>query len=72
MKLTMYIIIAIIGTYVSAEGHRISYGAIDNAGEAGSLALFEYGQWVYLIAGSIAVMFAGLAAMNIINRIWRD
>ena len=69
MRIGFYILIAVIATYVSNEGRSLSYLAIETAGTPDSLFLFEYGQWVYIISGTIAIMFAALAALNIIKRI---
>jgi hypothetical protein len=69
MRIGIYIVIAVVATYVSNEGRSVSYQAIETAGTPDSLALFEFGQWVYIIAGTIAIMCAALAANNIIKKV---
>lgn len=69
MKLVFYIVTAALGAYVSAEGHRVSYAAIEVAGAPGSSTLFEYGQWVYIIAGAISILLTAAALFEILNKI---
>lgn len=71
MRIAIYIVIAAVSAYVSNEGRSVSYQAIETAGTADSLALFEFGQWVFIIAGTIAIMFSAAAAMNVIKRVGR-
>jgi hypothetical protein len=69
MRIAIYIVIAVVSAYVSNEGRSVSYQAIETAGTPDSLALFEFGQSVFIIAGTIAIMFSAAAAMNIIKKV---
>ena len=69
MKIAVYIVIAIVSAYVSNEGRNVSYQAIETAGTPDSLALFEFGQSVFIIAGTIAIMFSAVTALNIIKKV---
>jgi hypothetical protein len=69
MRIAFYIVTGLISAYVSNEGRAVSYGAIETAGTQDSLALFEFGQCVFIISGTISIMFLAAAAMNIIKKV---
>lgn len=56
---------------ISNYGQNLTQHAIDTVDSANSAAEFELGQQVFLIAGLISIGFFFVAAMRVINKIWR-
>lgn len=70
MKIVVYVILAIISTSISDNGHASMVNAINNVNSATSAAEFQSGQMTYLIAGLIACAFYFMALIAIVRKIW--
>jgi hypothetical protein len=68
MKLAFYIVTAALGAYISLEGRKLSYSAIEQ-GE--SLEVFQYGQTYFLVAGIISIVLTAAAALEIVKKVVR-